>query len=89
MTIRITEQDEPSGHVIRLEGSLCGEDARLVERLCAEAGSRPDPRVVVDLNEVTFLDETSAAVLRRLRAAESVTLRGCRLFNKRAIDDAK
>ena len=89
MTVRITEQDEPSGHVIRLEGSLCGEDARLVERLCAEAASRPDPRVVVDLSEVTFLDETSATVLRRLRSADSITFRGCRLFNKRAIDDAR
>jgi len=89
MTVRITEQDEPSGHVIRLEGSLCGEDARLVERLCAEAASRPDPRVVVDLNGVTFLDQASAAVLRRLRADEGVTFRGCCLFNERAIDDAK
>jgi anti-anti-sigma regulatory factor len=89
MTARITEQDEPSGHVIRLEGSLSGEDARLVERLCAEAASRPDPRVVVDLNGVTFLDDESAAVLRRLRGSGGVTFRGCCLFNQRVIDGAK
>jgi anti-anti-sigma regulatory factor len=89
MTARITEHDEAEGHVVRIEGSLCGEDARLVERLCTEAAARGNARVLVDLEGLMFLDEPSADVLKRLRAEHGVTFRGCCLFNERLIDNAK
>lgn len=89
MVARITEHDEPAGHVIRLEGSLGGEDARLVERLCAEASAGANTRIVVDLDGVTFLDDDSAIMLRRLRSGGDVTLRGCCLFTELLIEIAR
>ena len=89
MTARITESDEAGGHVIRVEGALCGEDATLVDRLCADAMSRGNSPVLLDINGLMYLDEASADVLRRLRNTAGVVLRGCCLFNERLIDGAK
>jgi anti-anti-sigma regulatory factor len=86
MTARITEHDEPDGRVIRLEGSLCADDASIIEGLCAEAETAGHAPVLVDLHAVTFLDQTSADTLRRLRAAHRVTFRGCYLFVERLLD---
>jgi anti-anti-sigma regulatory factor len=87
MNARITVNDEADGQVIRLEGSLCAEDGLLVERLCAEAEAAGNVPVLVDLHAVTFLDETSAESLRRLRAANLAAFRGCYLFVERLLDD--
>lgn len=89
MTARITETTESETHVIRLEGQLGEPDARLVERLCADARARGVRSIVVDLDDLTFLDEGSADVLRALKRQAGVAFRGCCLFNARLIDGAK
>ena len=89
MTARITELAEPAGHVIRLEGQLGPDDARIVERLCADARARGVGSIVVDLVDLTFLDEASADVLRALRTQAGIAFRGCCLFNERLIDGSR
>lgn len=89
MTARITEQTDGDAHVIRLEGQLGAEDARLVERLCADAHAAGAAAITIDLDGLTYLDDASASVLRGLRARGDVDFRGCCLFNKRVIDDAR
>jgi anti-anti-sigma regulatory factor len=42
--------------------------------------------VVIDLTEVTFLNEAGAVVLRRLRRHPSVSLVGCQLFTRQMIE---
>jgi hypothetical protein len=42
--------------------------------------------VVIDLTEVTFLDEAAALVLRRLRQHPPVSLVGCQLYTRQMID---
>jgi hypothetical protein len=89
MTARITETDAADGHVIRLEGSLGGDDALLVERLCADAAKRGNARVFVEFDAVCYLDEAGATVMRRVKTAPGVVFRGCCLFTERLLDDPR
>lgn len=83
MALRITRETAPDGAtVIRVEGDLDRSGVEIVENMCAESAAR----VVVDVTSLSYLDEPSAAVLRRLRRERGVELRGCCLFNERLID---
>lgn len=88
MAVRISQaEDHGSGSVIlRVEGSLSVEDARLLESSCHEALSRLDRGVIIDLAGVTFLDEASAAVLRRLKQKPDVAFTGCQLYTRQVIE---
>ena len=88
MAVRITQTDDPERNhtILRVEGSLIGEDALVLEEIYLEVRVRLGRAVVIDLTALHVLDEASAALLRRLRHQPGVSLTGCQLFIKQMIE---
>jgi hypothetical protein len=91
MSIRITEIDDAEGGetVLRVEGSLYLEDARLLEKVCRDLGSQMKRPVSLDLAGLSFLDSESASVLRRLKREQGVRLEMRQLFIGKVIELAE
>ncbi|MFN7943817.1 MAG: STAS domain-containing protein [Blastocatellia bacterium] len=87
MTVRISQEDDHECGLTRLrvEGSLCFADAQMLADLCRELREQPSRRLVIDLAGVTFLDDESARLLRRLKSPE-IILAGLQLFTERMIE---
>ena len=88
MAVRISQvEDLDSGRVIlRVEGTLTPEYAQLLEGMSREVRERLGRNVIVDLAGVTFLDEASAALLRRLKQQPGIDLAGCQLYTRQMIE---
>src|SRR5215468_180892 len=88
MNIRITQiEDKSAGKVVlRVEGALAGEAAELVEKMCQKLREKAEAKVVVDLSEVSFVNEPGATVLRRLKKDRRIEFDGCKLFTERLIE---
>lgn len=88
MAVRITQTDDPERNhtILRVEGSLIGEDAPVLEEIYLEAWVRLGRAVVIDLTALHVLDEASAALLCRLKHQPGVSLTGCQLFIKQMIE---
>jgi anti-anti-sigma regulatory factor len=69
MSIKITQIfDERRGQtILRVEGKLYLIDAEVLEQTLLELQKEGLQRVEINLSEVSFLNNESAAVLRRLR----------------------
>jgi len=88
MAVRISQaEDHESGSVIlHVEGALTLEYALLLESMSHEVRGRLGRNVIIDLAGVTFLDEASAEVLRRLKQQPGVTFTGCQLYTRQMIE---
>jgi anti-anti-sigma regulatory factor len=88
MAVRISRTDEPKANrtILWVQGSLTREGAHWLERKCSCLLHRAGREVVIDLTEVTFLNEAGAVVLRSLRRHPSVSLVGCQLFTRQMIE---
>jgi anti-anti-sigma regulatory factor len=88
MAVRISRTDAPEANrtILRVQGSLTREGADWMERKCSCLLQGAGRSVVIDLTEVTFLDEAGAVVLRRLRQHPYVSLVGCQLFTRQMIE---
>jgi hypothetical protein len=71
---------------IKVEGSLHLRDAELLERTCREVSEQTGQRVVVELNDVCFIDGASAAVLCRMKSEQGVKFQGLKLFIKKVLE---
>jgi anti-anti-sigma regulatory factor len=90
MAVRITQTDDPERNhtTLRVEGSLIGEDAPVLEEIYLKVRVRLGRAVVIDLTALHVLDEASAALLCRLKHQPGVSLTGCQLFIKQMIETA-
>jgi anti-anti-sigma regulatory factor len=88
MAVRISQADVPEANrtILRVQGSLRREGAHWLERRCSCLLHGAGRELVIDLTEVTFLDEAGAVVLRRFRQHPSVSLVGCQLFTRQMIE---
>ena len=88
MAVRISRTDTPEANrtILRVQGSLTQEGAHWLERKCSCLLRGAGRDVVIDLTEVTFLNEAGAVVLRRLRQNPSVSLVGFQLFTRQMIE---
>lgn len=90
MTTRITQLDGQGVEeaVLRVEGSLTPEDARLLEDVCTDLRARHGG-VRIDLAGVSFLDNESASLLCRLKGLPGVELEGVHLLVQQLIERAE
>jgi len=83
-----TDEADTGRTVLQVQGSLTLEYAQLLEELCRDAKAQSERSVIIDLAGVTFLDEASAAVLRRLKQQPGVALTGCQLYTRQMIEES-
>jgi anti-anti-sigma regulatory factor len=90
MTTRITqiEDQDAKRTTIRVEGSLHGEDAEVLENTLMNLRSEQMQNVAIDLSHISFLDSESASVLRRLKTL-GVELVGLHLFVQQILELAQ
>jgi anti-anti-sigma regulatory factor len=88
MSLRISQENdyERGLMTLRVEGSLHLADAQMLEDLCHELRQWRSGRLVIDLADVTFLDDESARILRGLRSQPETTLTGLQLFTELMVE---
>jgi anti-anti-sigma regulatory factor len=91
MTTRITQIEEQTtgSAVLKVEGSLTLEDAKLLEKVCSELRRQHGCDVRIDLAGLNFLDEKSASLLCKLKSLPGVELEGAHLFVWQLIERAE
>lgn len=72
--------------ILRVQGALTRKGAQWLEQQCTCWLAGAARCLVIDLTEVTYLDEAGAVVLRRLRQHPAVSLVGCQLFTRQMIE---
>ena len=80
----LTPPREP--RVFKVEGALHLQDAELLERICRQVSDETGRPVIIELNNVRFVDGDSAAVICRMKRENVVTIEGLNLFIKKVIE---
>lgn len=90
MTTRITQVNGQTGKVttLRVEGSLRGADAELLEATYSELREQHPGTIAIDLAGTSFLDSDSASVLCRLKG-KGAELVGLHYFIQQIIEAAE
>ena len=83
--IRITETEEDTSVLLRVEGRIVGEWVDLLDTTCREVGDE-GVGLILDLSGVTFVSFAGLDVLRRLRAG-GVAFHDCPRYLKDLCDD--
>ena len=81
--------DQPDSSVptvFKVEGTLNLSDAELLEKICRDVGNESRRPVTLKLDELSYLDSESAAVLCRMKREQNVTLDGLHLFIEKVIE---
>lgn len=64
--LRLTIREQDDRLVLRLEGKLVGPSTSVVERCWQDAAARTAKVIVIDLNAVTFIDDSGKALLSEM-----------------------
>ena len=89
MPTRITQiksHKGAEGTLFKVEGTLNLSDAELLEKICRDVGNETKRPVTLKLDELSFLDSESAAVLCRMKRELNVTLEGLHLFIEKVVE---
>lgn len=91
MPTRITQfEDEANARtILRVDGEMFIDDAKLVGRLAEEITNDKRSAVIVDLADLDLLDSDAASELLRLRSAGRIEVAGIDEFVQTAIDRAE
>jgi hypothetical protein len=64
----------------KVEGALHLKDAELLESICRQVSDESGRPVIIELNDVCFVDSDSASVICRMKREHVVTIEGLNLF---------
>lgn len=80
MTTRITQVNGRTKTTLKIEGTLVLEEALLLAQICADLRQQSDQDISLALDDLIFLDTSSAYVLTRLKHEANITLEGAGFF---------
>lgn len=86
MPTQITQIENASGTVLRVEGDMLYDDAIVLEKIAGQLLDDPNGTITIDLSELDFLDSDSAPVLRRMQQEPRLLIEGIEIFLQSAID---
>lgn len=89
MATQITQQDDGDTTVLRVEGEMLVDDAKLLEKIAVDMEQTLGKQIVIDLADLDFLDSDSAAVLRKMQELRGYKITGMEIFLQTAINDAE
>jgi hypothetical protein len=89
MTTRITQVDERKKTTLKVEGSLALEDALLLAKVCADLRQKGEHEITIALDDLVFLDTSSAFVLSRLKHQAGISLEGACFFVHQVLELAE
>jgi anti-anti-sigma factor len=91
MATSITQLDDQERGitVLRVEGDVMLDDARLLERVCRELKEiEPNKNITIDLADIGFLDSEGASVLNGLNK-QGVGFEGVHYFVQKVIEQVE
>ncbi|HEX6719468.1 MAG TPA: hypothetical protein VF088_20360 [Pyrinomonadaceae bacterium] len=72
--------------IFKVEGALHLKDAELLEGICRQISAQTGYPVIIELNDVCFVDSDSASVLCRMKRENVVTIKGLTLFTRKVME---
>ncbi len=75
--------------ILRVEGEMLGDDARLLERIGLEIRAETGNKVSIDLADLDFLDSEAAPILRRLDNLDGFIIQGMEIFLQTVVNEAE
>ncbi len=91
MATNITQLDDQERGltVLRVEGEVTIDDARLLGRICEDLKEiEPDKNIMIDLADIDFLDSDSASVLREINQ-QGIGIEGVHFFVQNVIEQVE
>jgi anti-anti-sigma factor len=90
MPTQINQIDDPenSRTVLRVDGEMNLEDARLLEKIASDIRSESQLPVIIDLAELDLMDSDAASVLKRMQT-EGFKIEGVEIFLQTAINETE
>ena len=70
----------------KVEGALHLKDAELLESICRQVSDESGRPVIIELNDVCFVDSDSATVICRMKRENVVTIEGLSLFTRKVME---
>jgi anti-anti-sigma factor len=91
MATQITQIDQPERNrtVLRIEGDMLSDDARLIEKIANCTSTETGHTITIDLADLSFMDSDAASVLRRLKEMNQIEIEGVELFLQSAVNMAE
>jgi anti-anti-sigma factor len=91
MATQITQIDHPEKNltVLRVEGDMLSDDARLIEKIANCASDDTGHDIMIDLADLSFMDSDAASVLRKLTERTGFAIAGIEIFLQAAVDMAE
>lgn len=83
------EDHERGKTILRVEGSLMADDARLLERIALDLRESRGRDITLDLADLDFLDSESAPTLRRLQSELGFEIEGIEFFLQTIVNHAE
>jgi anti-anti-sigma regulatory factor len=91
MPTQIRQVDDPDTGItiLRVEGQVLLEDARVLARIARDLREDAGRNVAIDLADVDFLDSEAAPILKELQSADGIELTGMELLLQHAINEVE
>jgi anti-anti-sigma regulatory factor len=83
------EDTERGKIVLRVEGSMTGEDAVLLEKIALDLRGKLKKNLTLDLSDLNFLDSESAPVLKRLEREHNFEIEGLMIFLQKIVEETE
>ena len=88
-SIKQIEDTERGKTILRVEGSMTGEDAVLLEKIALGMREEIGKNLTIDLADLNFLDSESAPILKRLEREHKFEIEGLLIFLQKAVEEAE
>jgi len=86
-SIKQVEDTERGKTILRIEGSMTGEDAVLLEKIALGMREKIGKNLTIDLADLNFLDSDSAPILKRLEQEHNFEVEGLMIFLQKAVEE--
>jgi anti-anti-sigma regulatory factor len=83
------EDQDTNSTVLRVDGQLLQDDARLIERIAWDIHAESGRSVVIDLADVDYLDSDAASVLRVLQSKQGIQIVGIEILLQNAVNEVE
>ena len=91
MATQITQIDHPERNrtILRVEGDMLCDDARLIEKIAHCASTETGHQITIDLADLDYMDSEAASVLRQMMERNGFEIEGVEIFLQSAVDMAE
>lgn len=83
------EDTELGKTILRVEGSMTGEDAVLLEQIALDLRSQLGKNLTLDFADLYFMDSDSAPILKRLEREHDFEIVGMEIFLQRVVNETE